>query len=89
MSSTAAALASKLLLYPPWSSAVLESILLTSRGQVSGLTLCQDLVADSPELALEIAEEIVYRFRERGRGVIGVGFVVHLLCLWVGLGRLR
>jgi hypothetical protein len=56
---------------------------------VSGLTLCQDLVTDSPELALEVAEEIVYRFRERGRGVIGGGFVVHLLCLEIGPGRLR
>lgn len=56
---------------------------------MSGLTLCQDLVTDSPELALEVAEEIVYRFRERGRGVIGGGFVVHLLCLEIGLGRLR
>jgi hypothetical protein len=83
------ALASRLPLYPPWSSAVPESVLLTSRGQVSGLTLCQDLVTDSPELALEVAEEIVYRFRERGRGVIGGGFVVHLLCLEIGLGRLR
>ena len=54
-----------------------------------GLTLRQDLVTDGLELALEVTEEIVYRFCERGGGVIGGGFVVHLLGLGIGLGRLR
>ena len=54
-----------------------------------GLTLRQDLVTDGLELALEVAKEFVYRFCERGGGVIGGGFVVHLLSLGIGLGILR
>ena len=53
------------------------------------LTLRQDLVADGLELALQVAKEIVDCFGERGGGVIGSGFVVHLLDFSVGLGGLR
>src|SRR5580704_16746054 len=57
--------------------------------RTDGLTLRQDLVTDVLELSLEVAKEIVYRFCKRGRGIIGGGFVVHLLGPGIGLGRLR
>ena len=55
---------------------------------IDRLTLRQDLVADGLELALQVAEEIVDCFGERGGGFIGSGFVVHLLNLGIELGGL-